>query len=126
MLTVLQRRSKFPSLQVAKSAFNSKSVRILWLTQQWKSGILRGVDWYLFTDVTGQPIGSIFKGQAVREEKRVLFGLLEDVTGQFGSKCRYRTIPIYDAQYIRRAEIAFKFYLTCILCIKMLDITHSV
>jgi len=29
------------------------------------SGILRGVDWQLFTDVSGQPISPIFKGQAV-------------------------------------------------------------
>jgi hypothetical protein len=36
------------------------------------SGILRCVVWYLFTDVSGQPIGPIFTGQ----ESRV--GLLTD------------------------------------------------
>ena len=30
------------------------------------SGILRGVDWQLVTDVSVQPIGPIFKGQAVQ------------------------------------------------------------
>jgi hypothetical protein len=40
----------------------------IWLPQQcnWNlrsSGILRSVDWYLFTNVSGQPIGPIFKGQ---------------------------------------------------------------
>jgi DNA-binding XRE family transcriptional regulator len=29
--------------------------------------MLRNVDWWLFTDVSGQTIGSIFKGQAVQE-----------------------------------------------------------
>jgi len=31
-------------------------------------GILRSVDRWLFTDVSGQPIGPIFKGRAVQEE----------------------------------------------------------
>jgi len=31
--------------------------------------MLRSVDWYLVTDVSGQLIGPIFKGQAVREER---------------------------------------------------------
>jgi len=30
--------------------------------------MLRGADWQLFTDVSGQPIGPIFKGQAVQED----------------------------------------------------------
>jgi hypothetical protein len=30
------------------------------------SGILCSVDWYLVTDVSGQIIGPIFKGQAVK------------------------------------------------------------
>jgi hypothetical protein len=29
------------------------------------SGMLRSVDWWLFTDVSGQPMGPIFNGQAV-------------------------------------------------------------
>jgi hypothetical protein len=32
------------------------------------SGVLRSVKWQFFTDVTGQPIGPIFKGQEVPEE----------------------------------------------------------
>jgi len=31
------------------------------------SGILRGVEWTLLTDVSGKHIGSIIKGQAVRD-----------------------------------------------------------
>ena len=30
--------------------------------------MLRSVDWYLVTDVSRQPIGPIFKGQAVQED----------------------------------------------------------
>jgi hypothetical protein len=37
--------------------------------QRWldmcSSGILRGVGWWLFTDVSGQRIGPIFKGQVL-------------------------------------------------------------
>jgi hypothetical protein len=32
------------------------------------SGMLRSVDWYLVTDVSEQPIGPIFEGQAVKEK----------------------------------------------------------
>ena len=32
------------------------------------SGVLRYVDWKLVTDVSEQPIGPIFMGQAVKEE----------------------------------------------------------
>ena len=32
------------------------------------SGMLQGVDWYLFTDVSGQHINPIFKGQGIQEE----------------------------------------------------------
>jgi hypothetical protein len=31
-------------------------------------GILRSVEWQFRTDVSGQPVGPIFKGQAVKEE----------------------------------------------------------
>jgi hypothetical protein len=31
------------------------------------SGMLRSIDWYLVTDVSGQPIGPIFRGQAVQD-----------------------------------------------------------
>jgi len=31
-------------------------------------GILRSVDWYFLTDVTGQPVGPNSKGQVVKEE----------------------------------------------------------
>ena len=30
--------------------------------------MLRSADWYLVTDVSGQPIGVIFKGQEVQDE----------------------------------------------------------
>ena len=30
--------------------------------------MLRSADWYLVTDVSGQPIGIIFKGQEVQDE----------------------------------------------------------
>jgi len=32
----------------------------------YSSGMLRSVDWYFVTDVSGQIIGTIFKGQAVQ------------------------------------------------------------
>jgi len=32
------------------------------------SGILCNVDWLLVNDVSGQPVGPIFKGQAVQDE----------------------------------------------------------
>jgi len=31
--------------------------------------MLRNADWWLVTDVSGQPIGFIFKGPAVQEEE---------------------------------------------------------
>ena len=39
------------------------------------SGIWHSVDWYLFTDVSGQPISPICKGQEVLEE--IVLGLLD-------------------------------------------------
>jgi hypothetical protein len=53
---------------------NISIVRILFLNrpiQNWdlrSSGMLRSTDWYLVTDVSGQPIGAIFKGQEVQDE----------------------------------------------------------
>jgi hypothetical protein len=38
-------------------------------------GIWRSVDWYLFTEVSGQPNGSVFKGQTVQE--KIVLGLLD-------------------------------------------------
>ena len=37
-------------------------------------GILCGLDWYFLTDVSGQPIGPIFKGQAPRHLRMVPVG----------------------------------------------------
>jgi hypothetical protein len=37
------------------------------------SGMLRSVDGQLVTDVSGQPIGPIFKGQAAQQEFLELF-----------------------------------------------------
>jgi hypothetical protein len=37
-------------------------------------GVWGSVDWNLFTNVSGQPIGPIFKGQTVQEE--IVLGLL--------------------------------------------------
>jgi len=33
-----------------------------------KLQILRRVDWYFFTDISGQPLAPTFNGQAVQEE----------------------------------------------------------
>jgi hypothetical protein len=41
--------------------------RCLWDLRS--SGILRSVEWWSFTDVSGQPVGIIFKCQEVQEEK---------------------------------------------------------
>jgi hypothetical protein len=48
----------------------------------YSSGILRRVEWYFFTDVSGQRIGPIFKGQEVQEKKffSLDFLALEDGT----------------------------------------------
>jgi hypothetical protein len=57
-LTTVVGRTEIRSLQMKKNHFylNRRS-----------SGMLRGLDWELFTDVSGQPIGPIFKGQRVKE-----------------------------------------------------------
>ena len=39
------------------------------------SGILRSAEWQFRTDVSGQPIGSVFKSQEVQED--FLLGLLD-------------------------------------------------
>ena len=44
---------------------------LLWqayLNNKCSFGILRSVEWQFLTDVSGQPVGPIFKGQAVQEE----------------------------------------------------------
>ena len=46
----------------------------------YSSGMLRSVYWYLVAVVSRQPIGPIFKGQAVREECLLDCMTLEDGT----------------------------------------------
>jgi hypothetical protein len=52
----------------------SGKINILHEKQDIRSSVmLRSVAWYLVTDVSGRPIGPIFKGQAVQEECRGTF-----------------------------------------------------
>jgi hypothetical protein len=44
------------------------------------SVLRRSVEWYLFTDVSGQRIVSILKGKEIQEENHFDFFALEDAT----------------------------------------------
>jgi hypothetical protein len=53
------------------------------------SGILRSVKWQFCADVSGQPIGSIFKGQEVQEESRYRINILRCVIPQKSADLTY-------------------------------------
>jgi hypothetical protein len=57
-------RTGWPHLHVAQSAGYMKSVNL----DLRSSGMLCSVDWQLFTDVSGQPVGPMCKGQAIQEQ----------------------------------------------------------
>jgi len=64
----------YPILFVSRANSHQKphgAASDLRIPQLWKwgltsSGMLRSVDWYLFTDVSGQPIDAIFKSKKLR------------------------------------------------------------
>jgi hypothetical protein len=55
--------------------------------------MLRGLDWWLFTDVSGEPIGTISKGPAIQEERDCL--TFEDGTDKLLEKSvnNYHSTP---------------------------------
>jgi hypothetical protein len=53
------------------------------------SGVLRSVEWQSFTDVSGERIGPIFKGQEVQEEKMRPIHCPETSVKDYHSTLRY-------------------------------------
>jgi len=69
------------------------------------SGILRSADWWFVFDISGQPIGSIFEGQTLRE---VFLDCLTLEDGTDGlSRNVVNKLPIYAVWHRRRAQISF-------------------
>jgi hypothetical protein len=56
------------------------------------SEILRSVNWYLVTEVSGQPLGAIIKGQADQE-----FPFFDRLALKFGTNMLRRNVGVYQS-----------------------------
>ena len=96
------------SLQLI-NAFNNKSE--IWGVPF--SGILHSVDWYLVTDVSGQPINPIFKGQIVQEETSA---------ADYNQRCAVyqKSEDLNDSAWSQKSEIYYTWWIlkfTSLLCL---------